>query len=56
MVSCDSQVGPVSQTSIFQICSRWYSKKISKAYAINCSCFATGAQKTLYNQKKEITN
>ena len=28
-------------------------QKLSKAYAINCSCFATGAQKTLYNQKKK---
>ena len=27
-------------------------QKISKAYAINCSCFAAGAQKTLCNQKK----
>ena len=26
LVSCNSQVGPVSQTAIFQICSRWYSK------------------------------
>ena len=25
----------------------------SKAYAINCSCFATGAQNTLYIQKKK---
>ena len=48
LVSCDSQVGPVSQTAIFQICSRWYSKEY-----LNCSCFATGAQKTLYNQKKK---
>ena len=31
-------------------------QRMSKAYAINCSCFATGAQKTLYNQKKERTN
>ena len=28
-------------------------QRISKAYAINCSCFATRAQKTLYNQKKK---
>ena len=28
-------------------------QRISKAYAINCSCSATGAQKTLYNQKKK---
>ena len=30
LVSCDSQVGPVSQTAIFQICSRWYSKEYRK--------------------------
>ena len=30
LVSCDSQVGPVSQTAIFQICSRWYSKEYPK--------------------------
>ena len=28
-------------------------QRISKAYAINCSCFAMGTQKTLYNQKKK---
>ena len=28
-------------------------QRISKAYAINCSSFATGAQKTLYNKKKK---
>ena len=28
-------------------------QRISKAYAINCSCFATGAQKALYNQQKK---
>ena len=26
---------------------------LSKAYALNCSCFATGAQNTLYIQKKK---
>ena len=26
---------------------------LSKAYAINCSCFATGAQNTLYKQQKK---
>ena len=26
LVSCDSRVGPVSQTAIVQIFSRWYSK------------------------------
>ena len=30
LVSCDSQVGPVRQTAIFQICSRWYSKEYPK--------------------------
>ena len=28
-------------------------QRLSKAYAINCSCFATGAQNTLYIQKKK---
>ena len=28
-------------------------QRLSKAYAINCSCFATGAQNTLYKQKKK---
>ena len=28
-------------------------QRISKAYAINCSCFATGAQNTLYDQQKK---
>ena len=39
--------------------NRYFSKfftliqqRISKAYAINCPFFATGAQKTLYNQQK----
>ena len=30
LVSCDCQVEPVSQTAIFQICSRWYSKEYLK--------------------------
>ena len=52
LVSCDSRVGPVSQTAIVQIFSLWYSR-LSKAYAINCSCFATGAQNTLHKQQKK---
>ena len=28
-------------------------QRLSKAYAINCSCFATGAQNTLYKQQKK---
>ena len=28
-------------------------QRLSKAYAINCSCFGTGAQNTLYIQKKK---
>ena len=28
-------------------------QRLSKAYAINCSCFPTGAQNTLYIQKKK---
>ena len=53
LVSCDSQVGPVSQTAIFSNLFTLVQQRISKAYAINCSCFATRAQKTLYNQKKK---
>ena len=51
-VSCDSRVGPTIQTAIFQFFSL-VRQRLSKAYAINCSCFATGAQNTLYIQKKK---
>ena len=51
-VSCDSRVGPQIQTAIFQFFSL-VRQRLSKAYAINCSCFATGAQNTLYIQKKK---
>ena len=55
-VSCDSRVGPTIQTAIFQ-CFSLVWQRLSKTYAINCSCFATGAQNTLYIQKKkERTN
>ena len=43
LVSCDSRVGPVSQTTIFQIFSLWYSNGLSKAYT----------QNTLYKQKEK---
>ena len=49
---CDSWVGPTIQTAIFQVFSLVRQRQ-SKAYAINCSCFATGAQNTLYIQKKK---
>ena len=51
-VSCDSRVGPTVQTAIFQFFSLVW-QRLSKAYAINCSCFPTGAQNTLYIQKKK---
>ena len=51
-VSCDSRVGPTIQTGIFQFFSLVW-QRLSKAYAINCSCFPTGAQNTLYIQKKK---
>ena len=51
-VSCDSRVGPTVQTAIFQFFSLVW-QRLSKAYAINCSCFLTGAQNTLYMQKKK---
>ena len=54
-VSCDSRVEPTIQTAIFQFFSLVW-QRLSKAYAINCSCFPTGAQNTLYIQKKERTN
>ena len=54
-VSYDSWVGPTIQTAIFQ-CVSLVRQRLSQAYAINCSCFATGAQNTLYIQKKERTN
>ena len=50
-VSCDSRVGPTIQTAIFQFFSLVW-QRLSKAYAINYSCFPTGAQNTLYIQKK----
>ena len=50
--SCDSWVGPTIQTAIFQFFSL-VRQRLCKAYAINCSCFATGAQNTLYIQKKK---
>ena len=51
-VSCDSRVGPTVQTAIFQFFSLVW-QRLSKPYAINCSCFPTGAQNTLYIQKKK---
>ena len=30
LVSCDSRVGPVSQTAISEICSRWYNREYLK--------------------------
>ena len=51
-VSCDSRVGPTIQTAIFQFFSLVW-QRLSKAYAINCSCFPTGAQNTLYIQKRK---
>ena len=51
-VSCDSRVGPTIQTAIFQFFSLTW-QRLSKAYAINCSCFPKGAQNTLYIQKKK---
>ena len=51
-VSCDSWVGPTIQTAIFHFFSL-VRQRLSEAYAINCSCFATGAQNTLYIQKKK---
>ena len=51
-VSCDSRVGPTIQTAIFQFFSL-VRQRLSKAYAINCSCFATGARNTLYIPKKK---
>ena len=51
-VSCDFRVGPTVQTAIFQFFSLVW-QRLSKAYAINCSCFPTGAQNTLYIQKKK---
>ena len=54
-VSCDSRVEPTIQTAIFHFFSLVW-QRLSKAYAINCSCFPTGAQNTLYIQKKERTN
>ena len=54
-VSCDSRVGPTIQTAIFQFFSLVW-QRLSKAYAINCSCFPMGAQNTLDIQKKERTN
>ena len=52
-VSCDSRVGPTVQTAIFQFFSLVW-QRLSKAYAINCSCFPTGAH-VIYT-KKERTN
>ena len=37
-------------------CSNFFTlvqQRLSKAYAINCSCFATGAQNTLHKQQKK---
>ena len=51
-VSCDSWVEPTIQTGIFQFFSL-VRQRLSKAYAINCSCSATGAQNALYTQKKK---
>ena len=51
-VSCDSWVGPTIQTAIFNFFSV-VRQRLSKAYAINCSCFAMGTQNTLYIQKKK---
>ena len=51
-VSYDSWVGPTIQTAIFQ-CVSLVRQRLSQAYAINCSCFTTGAQNTLYIQKKK---
>ena len=53
LVSCDSRVGPVSQTAIVQFFFTLIQQRLSKAYAINCSCFATGAQNTLHRQQKK---
>ena len=51
-VSSDSRVGPTIQTTIFQFFSLVW-QRLSKAYAINYSCFPTGAQNTLCIQKKK---
>ena len=51
-VSCDSRVGPTVQTAIFQFFSLVW-QRLSKSYTINCSYFPTGAQNTLYIQKKK---
>ena len=51
-VSCDSRVGPTIQTAIFQFFSLVW-QRLSNAYAINCSCFPTGAKNTLFIQKKK---
>ena len=53
LVSCDFRVGPVSQSAILQFFFTLVQQRLSKAYAINCSCFATGAQNTLYKQQKK---
>ena len=50
--SWDSRVGPTIQTAIFEFFSLVW-QRLSKAYAINYSCFPTGAQNTLYIQKKK---
>ena len=39
----------IIETAIFQFFSL-VRQRLSKAYALNCSCFATGAQNTLYIQ------
>ena len=49
LVSCDSRVGPVSQTAIVQIFHVGTAKTL---YSIR-SCFATGAQNTLHRQQKK---
>ena len=51
-VSCDSRVGPTVQTAIFQFFSLVW-QRLSKAYAINCSCFPTGAQTRYMYQKRK---
>ena len=47
LVSCDFRVRPGGQTAKFE------QQILPKAYAINCSYFATGAQNTLYKQRKK---
>ena len=47
LVSCDFRVRPGGQTVKFE------QQILPKAYAIKCSYFATGAQNTLYKQRKK---